>query len=265
MTPGWRSDLPEYLQENPYPLGDLFWWPERWHTELASSAAQLVNEYGWVWLWRDGSPSHLTKQVYPYYLGENATAKDRWHMQAYWLQCQTEWLRTRRDLAGILAFCYLSDNLGFTGDWWVEDVTELNPSPTLAWFQHCFAPSGVYIDVRDQRYIKIGEEYGPGSEFSFNLVGVTDKQSPVNGTVRVRLLDSQGDEQYQQTLNIKIRPHENQYVPICFELPDENGGYLLLAEFSEQGETAPVISRRYITVGNRNAAFFHNLEPKPLK
>ena len=265
MIPGWRPDLPDYLQENPYPLGDLFWWPERWHQEFASSAAQLVNEYGWVWLWRDGSPSHLTKQVYPYYLDENATAEDRWEMQAYWLQCQTEWLRTRRDLAGILAFCYLSDNLGFTGDWWVGEVAELNPSPTLHWFQHCFAPSGVYIDLRDQRYIKMGEAYEPGAEFSVNLVGVTDKQSVVNGTVTLRLLNAQGKERLQQNMDIQIRPNENQYMPVCFKLPEIEGGYVLIAEFIEAGKQNSVLSRRYITVGRRNGVSFYQIQPEVLK
>ena len=34
---------------------------------------QLVNEYGWIWLWRNGYPSKLTVDVYNYYLGPNST------------------------------------------------------------------------------------------------------------------------------------------------------------------------------------------------
>ncbi|MBN1466385.1 glycoside hydrolase family 2 [candidate division KSB1 bacterium] len=248
MTPGWMTNLAAHLQENPYPLGDLHWWPEQWHVQFESSAAQLINEYGWVWLWRNGAPSHLTRAFYDYYLGPDATAQERWEMQAYWLQCQTEWLRARRDLAGILAFCYLSDNLGFTGDWWMGDVAELNPSPTLQWFKHCFAPTGVYIDLRDQRYIKMGEPYEPGSSLCFNLVGVTDEQHIVNGIVRVRLLNLAGDDVWATSLVLEIRPNENKYVPVCLELPEKGGGYVLVAEFRKDMDE-PVLSRRYIRVG----------------
>ena len=264
MIPGWMPDLKEHLNQNPYPLGDLHWWPARWHTNFESGAAQLVNEYGWIWLWRDGSPSHLTKGLYPYFLGENATAADRWEMQAYWLQCQTEWLRTRRDLAGILAFCYLSDNLGFTGDWWVGNVAELNPSPTLEWFYHSFASSGVYIDLRDQRYIKTEEPYQPGSDLSFNLVGVTDRQEPVHGKVRVRLVDSEGHDVWGQETAVSIPAHQNQYTPVSIPLPKRPGGYAVTSEFREADNTVPVVSRRYIRIGRVEEYRFYNVTTKSL-
>lgn len=265
MTPGWMQNLAEHLRENPYPLGDLFWWPAQWHTQFGSSAAQLVNEYGWVWLWRDGSPSHLTKALYSYYLGDDAAPEERRKMQAYWLQCQTEWLRTRRDLAGILAFCYLSDNLGFTGDWWMGDIAALIPSPTLHWFHHCFAPTGVYIDLPDQRYIKIGEPYEPGSEVRFNLVGVTDERKAVSGSVNVRLIEASGKDVWAQTFGIEIRPDENKYIPICLELPEKGGGYTVLAEFQKNVVAPPVVSRRFIKVGKKKVSFFYSPEMVTLK
>jgi hypothetical protein len=250
MTPGWMEPdrLARHVQDNPYPLGDLHWWPDRWHESLASSAAQIVNEYGWVWLWRDGSPSHLTKGFYSFYLDDNQTANDRRQMQAYWLQCQTEWLRTRRDLAGILAFCYLSDNLGFTGDWWVGHVAELEPSPTLHWFKHSFAPTGVYVDLMDQRYVKNSAPYEPGVPLSFTLVGVTDEQKAVSGSVRVKLLDANGNDAWDESIWLEIRPNENKYVPVCLPLPDQSGGYVVVAEFHEDDQSA-VVSRRFIKVG----------------
>lgn len=263
MTPGWMTNLAEYVEQNPYPLGDLHWWPQRWHTLLESSAAQLVNEYGWVWLWRDGSPSHLTKGFYKYYLDENQTAQDRREMQAYWLQCQTEWLRTRRDLAGILAFCYLSDNLGFTGDWWIGDVAKLDPSPTLHWFKHCFAPTGVYVDLMDQRYIKIAQPFEPGLSLSFNLVGVTDLQKTVSGTVRLKLLDANGSDFWDDTVALDIRPNENKYVPMCLPLPEKPGGYVVVAEFYEDGQS-PVLSRRFIKVGELDSYSFYDLDSADL-
>lgn len=262
MQPGWRSDFSEWVKEHPYPLGDLLYWPENWHVNFESSAAQLVNEYGWMWLWRNGLPSHLTKALYPYYVGENSTPEENWNMQAYWLQCQTEWLRVNRQLAGILAFCYLSDNLGFTGDWWKGDVAELNPSPALHWFKHCFTPTGVYIDVRDQRYIKMGAPYSPGSQLCFNLVGVTDRLSHVEGRVKVQLLDKSGTNVWDKVIDLILPACENKFIPICMDLPEKPGGYLILAEFVENGKKEPVLSRRYIKVGSAEEYSFYDVEIK---
>lgn len=255
----WAKDF-----DNKYPLGNLHSWSPRWHREFSSSAAQLPNEYGWVWLWRNGQPSHLTTKIYPFFLGENSSPEENWEFQAYWLQCQTETLRARRDLAGILAFCYLSDNLGFTGDWWTGDVAELIPSPTLHWFRHCFAPSGVYIDLEDARYVRHNPPRRPGSDLYFNLVALTDKLNPVSGKCRVRLLDASGKEILNQHLGITIQPHENSYIPTRIELPDAAGGYLLLVEFSPKGGNT-VISRRYIRVGNLDQYDYFDLKPEMLK
>jgi hypothetical protein len=60
----WRSE--EEFRHMHYPLGDLDYRNERNIESIESSAAQLVNEYGWVWLWRNGKPSKLTPQVFDY-------------------------------------------------------------------------------------------------------------------------------------------------------------------------------------------------------
>ena len=117
---GHRTGFNDQPGDPPYPLGSLCYWHERDGTVLSSSAAQLVNEYGWVWLWRDGTPALLTKEVYDYYFPNGSTVEERREFQAYWLQLQTEWLRTERSLAGVLAFCYLTDDMGFTGDWFTN-------------------------------------------------------------------------------------------------------------------------------------------------
>ena len=47
--------------------------------------AVIINEYGWHWVNRDGTPTTLTRDIYRSVLGENATAAQRFHMQATWL------------------------------------------------------------------------------------------------------------------------------------------------------------------------------------
>ncbi len=252
MAAGWGMTLDQYAktqQEKPYLLGDLDVWPDQWQKSIHSSAAQLVNEYGWIWLWRDGRPAKLTVNQYDYFAGKNATPDERREMQAYWLQLETEWLRSERALAGVLSFCYLANNYGFTGDWFVGPIKDLVPGPTLNWFRHCFAPAAVFIDLADERYVKSRPPHAPGSDLIFNLVGINDLPQQSTGRVTVKLLDASRRSVAEQQADVAVPAYGKSYVPVRLILPRQPGGYLLLAEFTPSGATDPLLSRRYLRVG----------------
>lgn len=249
------SELNDYFKNNPYNLGALH---ENWvgfSSILDAGVPQLVNEYGWIWLWRDGRPSKLTLNNYNYYLGENATPEQCRELQAYWLQLETEWLRSERSVGGILAFCHLTNNYGFTGDWFINDIKDLQPSPAFRWFKHCFAPSAVFIDLADRRYTKHLEPLKPGSDLVFNLVGVNDLNKESSGKVLLKLLDEKGTIISTQEESIVIEPFGKRLQPCLLKLPSKSGGYLLIAEFHEKGRAKPVLSRRYLKVGDAVTSF----------
>jgi Beta-galactosidase/beta-glucuronidase len=249
------SELNDYFKNNPYNLGALH---ENWvgfSSILDAGVPQLVNEYGWIWLWRDGRPSKLTLNNYNYYLGENATPEQCRELQAYWLELETEWLRSERSVGGILAFCHLTNNYGFTGDWFINDIKDLEPSPAFRWFKHCFAPSAVFIDLADRRYTKHLEPLKPGSDLVFNLVGVNDLNKESSGKVLLKLLDEKGTIISTQEESIVIEPFGKRLQPCLLKLPSKAGGYLLIAEYHEEGASKPVLSRRYLKVGDAITSF----------
>ena len=249
------SELNDYFKNNPYNLGALH---ENWvgfSSILDAGVPQLVNEYGWIWLWRDGRPSKLTLNNYNYYLGENATPEQCRELQAYWLELETEWLRSERSVGGILAFCHLTNNYGFTGDWFINDIKDLEPSPAFRWFKHCFAPSAVFIDLADRRYTKHLEPLKPGSDLVFNLVGVNDLNKDSSGKVLLKLLDEKGTIISTQEESIVIEPFGKRLQPCLLKLPSKSGGYLLIAEYHEKGRAKPVLSRRYLKVGDAVTSF----------
>lgn len=249
------SELNDYFKNNPYNLGALH---ENWvgfSSILDAGVPQLVNEYGWIWLWRDGRPSKLTLNNYNYYLGENATPEQCRELQAYWLELETEWLRSERSVGGILAFCHLTNNYGFTGDWFINDIKDLEPSPTFRWFKHCFAPSAVFIDLADRRYTKHLEPLKPSSDLVFNLVGVNDLNKGSSGKVLLKLLDEKGTIISTQEESIVIEPFGKRLQPCLLKLPSKAGGYLLIAEYHEKGASKPVLSRRYLKVGDAVTSF----------
>lgn len=233
---------------NFYPLGNLDFKPAILRDIQESSSAQLINEYGWIWLWRNGMPSKLTVEAFEYYNGKNSTPEQNWELQAYWMQLETEWLRSETSIAGVLAFCYLTNNYGYTGDWFAGNIKDLKPTETLDWFRHAFAPAATFINLTDERYTKMLEPHKPGSTMLFNLAGINNLSKAVSGTVKVKLIDKEGKSVSEQIFKEKLESYLRTDIPVSLTLPTGAGGYVLVAEFTpENGKT--VISRRFLKVG----------------
>ena len=245
---------------NVYPLGNLVFKPAILQKIQESGTAQLVNEYGWIWLWRNGIPSKLTVETYNHYLGKNSTPEQNWELQAYWMQLETEWLRSEPSLAGVLAFCYLANNYGYTGDWFSGNIKDLKPTPTLDWFHHAFAPAGLFINMTDERYIKMNEPHQPGSNLMFNLVGINNYSAAASGSVKIKIIESTGKSVSEQTQKVKLTSFLRTDIPVSLNLPSQPGGYVLIAEFTpENGKT--VISRRFIRVGKAENYNYFKIDP----
>jgi hypothetical protein len=248
-----------------YPLGNLDFKPEALKIIKAAGVPQLVNEYGWIWLWRNGMPSKLTVNEYNYYLGPNSTPEQNRLFQAYYMQLETEWLRSEPELAGVLAFCYLANNYGYTGDWFMDNIKDLKPIPTLQWFVHAFAPSAVFINLTDERYVKLTIPHEPGEKLSFKLARINDTNKEVTGEVTLKILDSTGKTVSEKTLTAALGSFDRSSFQVEISLPKKPGGYLLLAEFLSKGSKNLVISRRFLKVGSVPEYKFFEIEPEPLR
>jgi len=250
----------QYFERNPYSIGDLQS-REGLRNAVDAGVPQLVNEYGWIWLWRNGKPSKLTINNYNYFLGENASPEACRELQAYWLQMETEWLRAERSLAGVLAFCHLTNNYGFTGDWFVNHIKDLEVSPTFRWFKHCFAPQTAFIDLVDQRYTKHTSPCEPGSELVFNLFGINDKNRQFKGKIEIKLINGKNEVVNQKSISMNTPAFERTIIPCSLLLPSQTGGYAIVAECFPEGKTEPTVSRRYIKIGKLSAYHYPILEP----
>ena len=261
---GWalmkQEDPIAWLTKNPYRLGKMDDWEPGHLQYLEASATQLVNEYGWNWLWRDGQPSKLTKNVYDNLVGKNATPEQRRELQAYWSECETEWIRGERTMAGVLAFTHLTNNYGYTGDWYINNIKNLEQGPTLKWLKHAFAPANIFIDLADQRYFPNGF-YVPGEQLVFNLVGINDLNEKISGTVTAKLIDADGIIISQMKRTVELPAYRRTNIPAFFTLPQKEGGYLVLSEFVKDGSAEILKSRRYIKVGEIQKPDFWDVQP----
>jgi beta-galactosidase len=252
-------------EKTSYPIGNLDYKPQALRMIREAGVPQLANEYGWVWLWRNGLPSKLTVDVYNYYLGPDSPPSQNREFQAYDLQLETEWLRSESNLTGVLAFCYLTNNYGYTGDWFTGNIKDLNPAPALQWFINAFAPSSVFINLTDERYVKQSIPHKPGEKLSFKLVKINDLSQDVSGNLTLSLLNSNGKTVLKKNMPVVLSAFDRSSFPVEISLPKKEGGYLLLAEFLADGRKDPAISRRFIKVGIVPEYKYFEIQPVKLK
>ena len=147
----------------------------------------IINEYGWLWLNRDGSPTILTTNVYAQLMGMNVTATERLAMYAYLLSGKTEFWRAHRNYAGIVHFVYLTCSYPgvYTADHF-QDVTHLKLEPHFAdYMGEAFKPLGVYVNFFQPTLLA-------GTPRDFLVKMVNDYNEPVTGQLTLTLETKKG-------------------------------------------------------------------------
>ena len=205
--------------------------------------ALILNEYGWLWLNRDGAPTELTKNLYPALLGRDSSAEQRLALNAYLLAGLTEYWRAYRQYAGVLHFVYLtsSDPAGYTSDHF-RDIKNLELHPEFRdYMSNAFAPLGVYlsfwqpkIEARSQRTLPV--------------MLVNDKDRQIEGTLTLDLETKGGSRVASQTAKFKIAALGQETIYNDFKFPDTTGDFLLRAiiDYRENGANLSTQSRRYL-------------------
>src|SRR6202140_1773301 len=208
-----------------------------------SAHALILNEYGWLWLNRDGDPTELTKNLYPALLGKNSTPEQRLALNAYLLAGLTEYWRAYRQYAGVLHFVYLtgSDPEGYTSDHF-RDVERLDLNPEfMDYMSNAFAPLGVYLNFWKPSLTA-------GSTPSLQVMMVNDEDREVEGTLTLALENAKGERVANQTAKFKIAPLGQQTSYNDFKFPQTTGDFLLRAiiEYRRNDAGVSTQSRRYV-------------------
>ncbi|MGA8763982.1 MAG: glycoside hydrolase family 2 TIM barrel-domain containing protein, partial [Candidatus Sulfotelmatobacter sp.] len=205
--------------------------------------ALILNEYGWLWLNRDGTPTELTKRLYPALLGKDSTAQQRLALNAYLLAGLTEYWRAYRQYAAVLHFVYLtsSDPAGYTSDHF-RDVQKLELHPEFRdYMSNAFAPVGVYLSF-----------WRPTIEAaslqSLPVMLVNDEDREVEGTLTLALENAKGERVATQTAKFKMAPLGQETSYTDFKFPQTTGDFLLRAiiEYKKDSAGVSIQSRRYV-------------------
>ncbi len=204
----------------------------------------IINEYGWLWLNRDGTPTCLTANVYEKLLGPDSTTEQRRVLYAKYLAALTEFWRGHRKCAGVLHFCGLGYSRagdkprpegGATSDHFV-DLEQLTFEPYFErYVRDAFSPVGLMLDYW-------GQDLPAGAEREFRIVAINDMYQQAEGTLRLQLLRD-GNPVVMQARPVSVEPLGRQVLSIKLALPSQAGSYTLDAMLDRSGQT-PVHSLR---------------------
>jgi hypothetical protein len=215
---------------------------------LTTAHARILNEYGWLWLLRDGTPTNVSIEVYNQILGPDATGEQRLELNAYLLGGLTEFWRAHRNFAGVLHFVYLSSNYPgvYTADHF-KDIQNLILDPHFeTYMRQAFKPLGVYINFW-QPTLKSGEKR------RLSVMMLNDEYTETKGSLALSLEGVDGKEVLRRESAFAIPPLGQQTYRFDLVIPDAAGDYLLKAAAYRVGreDRDPTLSRRKVSIVNK--------------
>ena len=198
----------------------------------------IINEYGWLWLNRDGTTTCLTGSVYEKLLGPDSTTAERRLLYARYLAALTEFWRCHRECAGVLHFCGLGYSRagdkprpegGATSDHFI-DLEKLTFEPNFEQYvRDAFSPVGLMIDFW-------AEQLDTGSQREFEIILINDLPAFFKGPVRLAI-ERDGMTVAEKSKNCQIDGLGRMVLAFDMEIPKEEGQYQLVAELTRPDGT----------------------------
>ena len=199
----------------------------------------IINEYEWLWLNRDGSPTTLTESVYNQILGNNSTKDQRYECYARILAMDTEYWRAHRKCAGVMYFTGLGYSRttpprGQTCDNFI-DVRNLIFEPNFErLIKPAFAPIGIMMDIWNAKYKR-------DTDLTIPVYVFNDTFSDFADTLKLTIVqDNKPLKEISQPITVKSLGRE--IFNITLTMPDATGKCKLIALIREGSEA--VISER---------------------
>jgi beta-galactosidase len=199
----------------------------------------VINEYGWLWLNRDGSPTTLTRDLYTNLLGEASTVDQRRHIYATYTAAETEFWRCHRLCAAVMHFTALGYSRadGQTSDHFTDVPSLTYESEFLKYLPDAFSPVGLMLD-------EWGKTIRTDTIHTFRIVAINDLGRPWRGKLRLQILDG-NNVVSENTAEAALPEYGSISLLIPCKTPSEDGIYTVAA-ILEKGEKRPVRSVREI-------------------
>lgn len=192
----------------------------------------IVNEYGWIWLYRDGSPASVAETIWSFY-PQFDTPEKRWEWRGRVVAIKTEYWRSKRNIAGVQHFCALTCNRPWrprsqVSDEWL-DVENLVMQPLFKkYVKPAFSPVGIMINRFD-------EFYKASQKLRVPLILYNDLYQDWIGEVRFTVLKN-NVPLINLTRMLKVEKLGKTNTEFEIELPSHPGKYEMTAQIMVNGE-----------------------------
>ncbi len=191
---------------------------------------KIVNEYGWLWLNRDGTPTTLTKDLYVNLLGKASTTEQRRHTYATFLAAETEFWRCRRKCSAVLHFTALgyTRSDGQTSDHFTDVANLVYEPEFMKYMPDAFSPAGLMLD-------EWGEEIKTGSLHRYKVIAINDLETEWKGKMYLRIWE--GDKILaEKSMDVLIPPYGQSRESFTLASPVNPGIYSVAATLERSNE-----------------------------
>lgn len=179
----------------------------------------IINEYGGIWLNRDGTPTTLSKNIYDYLQSPSATVEQRRLLYARTMAAITEFFRAHRQVAGVMHFCGLgySRSDGQTSDDWVDLEKLIWNREFYTYVRDAFAPIGLMLNVWD-------DELPGGQTKEFPVIIFNDLEKSWKGEVKFTLSQN-GKIIYKSLIPIQVEGFGTSKFSFKVSIPEQSDNY----------------------------------------
>lgn len=186
--------------------------------------AVLLNEYGWLWLNRDGSPTTLSENVYKLLFKEAKTPEEHFVVYSQTMAALTEYWRAHKKVAGILHFAGLTysrpqEPRGETSDCF-KDLQSLEFNENfIKYVKPAFSKVAIMVDAWEK-------EYKVGQKLVLPIYVINDDATTWKGKLKIALFNNE-EKVNEWTISTEVKNNTVKIENTSIELPNSIGKYQL--------------------------------------
>lgn len=193
----------------------------------------IINEYGWLWLNRDGSSTTLTDSVYAHVFPEANTPEKRFEVYAKTLGMDTEFWRAHRKAGAVMHFCGLGYSRsgkprGQTSDNFI-DINNLTYEPHFyKYVKPAFSPVGVMLEFWEKSVQQ-------GQKLVIPVHLINDTYDSVEDSFKLNIYVG-NVLVLSQSVSFRLSNLAKKIIEIPVTIPERKGFCCMEAEISYKGE-----------------------------
>jgi len=194
----------------------------------------IINEYGWIWLNRNGSTTTLTDNIYANLFPDAITPEKRFEVYAKNLAILTEYWRAHRKAGAVMHFCGLGYSRpdkprGQTSDHFIDIKNLIFEPHFYKYIKQAFSPVAVMADFWDKSMKK-------GQQLTIPVYLINDTYERVEDSIKLVIYNG-NEVVFNKSASYRLDGLQQKVINIPLFVPDKKGYCRLEAAIVYKGDT----------------------------